>query len=81
MIPIFRKGYKQNLEIADLFETLDSQNSDKKGDLLESAWDLEKIRAERHDQDPSLTRVLIKVFGPSILWYGVRFAFVEICIK
>lgn len=81
MLPIFRKGYKTDLEDADLFETLESQRSDKKGEMLESVWMIEKIEALKSGRNPSLTKVLIKVFGPSIMFYGLRFAFVEVFIK
>lgn len=82
-IPIFLKGYRKDLEISDLPETLKTHKSEKLGNKLATAWEQEqaRVKIKGGKGKPSLTRTLGKVFGLEIMAYGVLLASVEIGIR
>lgn len=81
MLPIFYKGYKQDLNESDLFEALPEHKSSKLGNKLENAWNQEIKFASRNCKTPNLLKVIIKEFGPSIFGYGCIAAILELGIK
>lgn len=81
-IPTFIKGYRRDLEVSDLHETLKTHQSEKLGNKLAKSWEQEQARVERKGKGtPSLTKTLIKVFGAEVMVYGLFLAFVEIGIR
>lgn len=80
-LPTFFKGFKRDLEQQDLTETLSEHKSNKLGNRIEAAWNDEVERAKQKKRDPSLRRVLIRVFGWEFLFYGLVLAFSEFAIK
>lgn len=75
-MPTFVKGFRKTLNEEDLFETLHDQKSNYLGDLLEEAWEKEKIKSE-----PSLWRALWKVFGLNFISLGLLATSVELIFK
>lgn len=80
-IPTFIQGYRRDLEITDLHETLAEHKSSRLGDKIERAWMAEEERAMKANRKPSLRRVLIKQFGPEFMIYGVVLAFTELLVR
>ncbi|KAF2894430.1 hypothetical protein ILUMI_11737 [Ignelater luminosus] len=80
-IPTFIQGYKKELEVPDLYETLTEHKSSRLGDKIEKEWKKEEERAAKANRQPSLRRVLIRAFGLEFLIYGLVLAFTEICIR
>lgn len=81
MLPIFYKGYKKELEVSDMFETLQEHRSDKMGDKLEAAWEKERVLAKKASRDPSLLRALLREFGLYLFMYGCIVAVLELVVK
>lgn len=81
MLPIFYKGYKKELEVSDMFETLQEHRSDKMGDKLEAAWEKERVLAKQASRDPSLLRALLREFGLYLFMYGCIVAVLELVVK
>ncbi|KAF7996692.1 hypothetical protein HCN44_002338 [Aphidius gifuensis] len=85
MLKTFWLGYKRDLEIDDLTRPLKEHKSSMLGEKISSAWEEELRRFDKINQKkknsksaPSLSRVLIKVFGPKILLYGIVAAIMEL---
>lgn len=80
-MPTFFEGYKKELEVSDLYETLTEHKSSRLGDRIEAAWKTEGEKAAKSKRKPSLRRVLIKTFGIEFIIYGIVLAFTEIFIR
>lgn len=80
-LPLFYRGYKNDIEVTDLPESLKEHKSSRLGDRLEAAWNAEEERAKKEKRTPSLRRVLMRVFGLEFLFYGIVLAFSEFAIK
>lgn len=80
-LPTFIQGYKRDLEITDLHETLTEHKSARLGDKIEKAWREEEDRALKANRKPSLRRVLIRQFGPEFMVYGIVLAFTELLVR
>lgn len=77
----FRKGYKRDLEIEDLFVPLKEHRSDLLGNRIERIWEDELIKAKQANRNPSLTRVLCRCFGWKIMAYGLILAATELFLR
>lgn len=80
-IGTFIKGFKRDLEVSDLTETLRTHRSDKLGDKLALVWEQEEVKASQKKRKPSLLWALTRVFGWELLMYGVLLAFAELGIR
>ncbi|XP_021935708.1 multidrug resistance-associated protein 4-like isoform X2 [Zootermopsis nevadensis] len=80
VVDIFRKGYKKDLEIEDLYEELDEHRSSYLGDEIERLWNSELKEASARGLDPSLLRVLIRCHGRYIMFLQLVLASVEFCL-
>ncbi|XP_015522174.2 ATP-binding cassette sub-family C member 4 isoform X1 [Neodiprion lecontei] len=69
ILPIFREGYKRDLQIEDLYDPLKSNESESLGDRLEREW--KKELAKRPKSQPSLLRALIRIFWLPSMIQGV----------
>ncbi|XP_046746905.1 ATP-binding cassette sub-family C member 4-like [Diprion similis] len=76
-LPIFRKGYKRDLQIEDLYDPLKSNESESLGDRLEREW--KKELAKRPKSHPSLLRALIRIFWMPFMIQGVML-FVQLMV-
>lgn len=80
-MPTFIQGYKRDLEITDLHETLTEHRSSRLGDKIEKAWQQEEERALKANRKPSLRRVLIRQFGAEFMLYGLVLAVTELLVR
>jgi len=85
MNPLLAKGYKNELEMEDLYAARLEDQSHLLGDKLEKEWEVELLRAENSKEgkkkphDPSLAWAMIRTFGPFYAFLGF-FTFIEECI-
>ncbi|XP_066143763.1 probable multidrug resistance-associated protein lethal(2)03659 isoform X2 [Euwallacea fornicatus] len=70
-IGTFLQGARKELEESDLTETLLEHKSSRLGNLIEKSWKGEEVRARKSNRQPSLLRVLIRVFGWEFMFYGL----------
>lgn len=80
-IPTFIQGYKKDLEISDLYETLTEHKSNRLGDQLEAAWNHELEKAAKQGRQASLRRALVKVFGLEFMLYGLVLLASEVFVR
>ncbi|KAJ9591424.1 hypothetical protein L9F63_002030, partial [Diploptera punctata] len=81
VLDIFKKGYKKDLELDDLYDALDEHSSGHLGDKLERLWAQELEYANGRGERASLLRVLIKCYGPHAMFLGLVLAFTELCLQ
>ncbi|XP_012278420.1 probable multidrug resistance-associated protein lethal(2)03659 isoform X2 [Orussus abietinus] len=84
-LQLFWRGSRSDLKLSDIYAPLKSHESEKLGDRLERAWmdELEKKKRENSvgkdgkkkptlkSKEPSLMRVLIRIFGLSNLYHTI----------
>ncbi|CAH1113752.1 unnamed protein product [Psylliodes chrysocephalus] len=70
-IPTFIRGFKRDLEEADLTETLKEHKSAYLGNKVERYWKDEEERARKKKSTPSLQRVLLRAFAWEYIALGV----------
>ncbi|XP_069668825.1 probable multidrug resistance-associated protein lethal(2)03659 isoform X2 [Periplaneta americana] len=80
VLDIFKKGYKKELEVDDLYEALDEHRSEYLGDQLTRLWDQELKHASARAKQPSLIWVLIRCHGRYAMFLELLLAFIELCI-
>ncbi|KAF5283708.1 hypothetical protein FQR65_LT13743 [Abscondita terminalis] len=80
-LPTLFEGWKKELQISDVYETLTEHKSNILGDRLEFKWLKELEDAKKDGRKPSLRRALIKTFGLEFFFYGVIFSLSELCFK
>ncbi|KAK0092933.1 hypothetical protein PV326_000289 [Microctonus aethiopoides] len=82
---IFRLGFKRDLELDDFYEPLNEHKSSIIGHKLSIAWENEVERCNKkyknRKNNPSLTRVFLKVFGGRIALYGFILFIVEVFVR
>lgn len=66
-IPLFKRGFKKDLEEDDLYEVIKTCRSKDLGDKLELQYEIDK----KHHKNPSLVRALWGVFGKTYIWLGI----------
>ncbi|XP_054270037.1 probable multidrug resistance-associated protein lethal(2)03659 [Macrosteles quadrilineatus] len=74
---LFREGNRRDLEVEDLYVPLKEHTSNVLGDRIEKKWREECKRAAIKKREPSLLRVLLRIFGPKLMAYGLVLAIVE----
>ncbi|KAF5287552.1 hypothetical protein FQA39_LY15881 [Lamprigera yunnana] len=77
-LPTFFQSYKKELELSDLYKTFSDHKSKYLGDKIEAAWRAEEERAEKLKKQPSLQRVLIKLFGMQFMLQGLLCCLLEL---
>ncbi|KAF7279494.1 hypothetical protein GWI33_007172 [Rhynchophorus ferrugineus] len=78
MLPLFVKGYKNDLLEDDLYPSMKADDSTILGDKLEKEWNKELVKRPKK---PSLWIALGKVFGRELSFLGVCYLFIEICVR
>ncbi|XP_050432547.1 probable multidrug resistance-associated protein lethal(2)03659 isoform X2 [Adelges cooleyi] len=76
-LKLFRLGRKKDLEVSDLYTTLDVHSSSSLGNELDKRWRTELENAKKSNRKPSLLRALFKMFGAKLILLGLCLAFVE----
>ncbi|XP_039296327.1 multidrug resistance-associated protein 4-like [Nilaparvata lugens] len=79
--PMFRLGYKRDLEVTDLYATLKEHSSNNLGDKFERKWNEEYSKATKRKKEPSLTKVVFSVFGGDIAFFGLFLLFIEVVVR
>ncbi|EDV31156.2 uncharacterized protein Dana_GF14689 [Drosophila ananassae] len=83
-LPILFKGRKQKLQATDLYKTLEEHRAQKLGDEFFRTWEDEVARCRRKEADsksprePSILRVIGRVFGGQLLISGFIIAILEL---
>ncbi|KAK4879098.1 hypothetical protein RN001_007244 [Aquatica leii] len=70
--PIFCYGYKNNLEIKDLYNINKCDISDTLGDTLERNWEEECARAKKLSKQPEFVRAIRKTFLKPYSIFGIE---------
>uniref|UniRef100_A0A146KSC1 Putative multidrug resistance-associated protein lethal(2)03659 n=1 Tax=Lygus hesperus TaxID=30085 RepID=A0A146KSC1_LYGHE len=81
MIPLFFKGISRPLDSRDLYEPLSDNKSDKLGDLMEKAWDVEVLTAQKRGKRPNYLRALRSVFGRQLVLQGGLIFILEFAVR
>ncbi|XP_059834268.1 cystic fibrosis transmembrane conductance regulator isoform X1 [Hypanus sabinus] len=71
---ILRKGYKQKLELSDIYQIPSSDSADELSEMLEREWDRELATSKNN---PKLVNALRRCFFRRFLFYGILLYFVE----
>ncbi|PSN47509.1 hypothetical protein C0J52_02251 [Blattella germanica] len=78
---LFKKGYKRDLELEDLYAPLDEHKSSLLGDKVEKLWNEELHDSEVKKKEPSFMKVIVKCFGLTTFLYGLAIAVCEVLFK
>ncbi|VVC26208.1 Hypothetical protein CINCED_3A017920 [Cinara cedri] len=78
---LFKTGQLRDLELNDLYTTLNEHKSSSLGCELEEKWKNELSKAKEANRTPSLTRVLVQMFGVQYLLYGLLHSVLELFLK
>ncbi|XP_025200376.1 probable multidrug resistance-associated protein lethal(2)03659, partial [Melanaphis sacchari] len=78
---LFKVGRKRDLEFNDLYIPLNNDRSSLLGIELKKRWKIEMVNANNNYREPSLLRVLVRMFGVKFVLYGIILAFVEIFLR
>ncbi|XP_018564796.1 multidrug resistance-associated protein 4-like [Anoplophora glabripennis] len=70
LCPFLRYGYRNDVQMKDIYDTSQANMSEPLGDLLERNWNIETKNAKRRRKSPSLLKVIIKTFGTSFIKFG-----------
>ncbi|XP_021928195.1 LOW QUALITY PROTEIN: probable multidrug resistance-associated protein lethal(2)03659 [Zootermopsis nevadensis] len=81
LLGTFKKGFKKDLEIEDLYSTLEEHRSDYLGNKVERLWNQELEQAGGINGKPSLFKVLRRCFGLEVILIGLILAFEELLFK
>lgn len=80
-LKLFKTGRKRDLEVNDLYITLNDHSSATLGNELEKKWRIELAKAKQANRQPSLLRTLLQMFGPKLMLYGFLLSIVEIVLS
>ncbi|XP_072341347.1 cystic fibrosis transmembrane conductance regulator isoform X4 [Scyliorhinus torazame] len=72
--PILKKGYRQKLELSDIYQIPSSDSADELSEMLEREWDKELATSKKN---PKLVNALRRCFFWRFLFYGILLYFVE----
>ncbi|XP_035703251.1 multidrug resistance-associated protein 4 isoform X2 [Folsomia candida] len=75
LVPLFRKGYKQDLVFQDLYTVIKSDHAETLGDKLEAAWNKELESAKIRGKKPSLSKVLSLFVWKRLLFSTLFYCF------
>ncbi|KAL5236138.1 hypothetical protein ACI65C_003548 [Semiaphis heraclei] len=78
---LFKTGEKRDLEVNDLYTTLNDHKSSSLGMELEETWKDELESSKKENRSPSLIKALIKMFGVKFMVYGLLQLIVEIFLR
>ncbi|CAI6363520.1 unnamed protein product [Macrosiphum euphorbiae] len=81
LLNLFKTGQKRDLETNDLYDPLNDHKSSLLGFEIEKRWKIEIANAKSTNRKPSLSRVLVRMFGGSFLYYGIVQMFIETMLR
>lgn len=76
MNPLFKIGFRRQLQEDDIFEMAPQRKTKVLGDRLTVCWEDEKIKAKLKNRKPSLLRALVRYALPTY-WFGIICLFVS----
>ncbi|KAF5273654.1 hypothetical protein FQR65_LT04654 [Abscondita terminalis] len=83
-IPAFIRGSKKKFSSEDIYDISSDQKSDQLGSLAAKLWSDEITNADTNGKQPSLSKLLIKMFGRQFLcltiMVGVKELLIQMCI-
>ncbi|XP_018322257.1 multidrug resistance-associated protein 4-like [Agrilus planipennis] len=71
MAKICYVAVKRSLKVTDLYRCLTVDRSERLTDKIELKWKEELEKAKTKSKEPSLTSSIVKVFGPTYMFYGL----------
>ncbi|XP_022228038.2 LOW QUALITY PROTEIN: probable multidrug resistance-associated protein lethal(2)03659 [Drosophila obscura] len=79
-LPILFKGRKKTLQPTDLYQALKGHRADSLGDRFFETWqaEVEACRRGRPNQEPSIIKVILRVFGWQLLGSGLIIGVLEL---
>ncbi|XP_034668148.1 probable multidrug resistance-associated protein lethal(2)03659 [Drosophila subobscura] len=79
-LPILFKGRKKTLQPTDLYQALKGHRADDLGDRFFETWqaEVEACRRRRRNQEPSIIKVILRVFGWQLLRSGLIIGVLEL---
>ncbi|XP_017154836.2 probable multidrug resistance-associated protein lethal(2)03659 isoform X2 [Drosophila miranda] len=78
-LPILFKGRKKTLQPTDLYQALKGHRADSLGDRFFQTWQAEVAACRRkHNQQPSIIKVILRVFGWQLLSSGLILGVLEL---
>uniref|UniRef100_W4VRR2 Putative abc transporter c family member n=1 Tax=Corethrella appendiculata TaxID=1370023 RepID=W4VRR2_9DIPT len=81
VLPIFFKGYRKDLDLEDLYQSLDEHKSGILGNKLAISWKHELKIKKAEQKEPNLLKAVLNVFGWSIMMLGIILLSLEIFLK
>ncbi|KAF5273657.1 hypothetical protein FQR65_LT04657 [Abscondita terminalis] len=79
--PLFYYGYKNSLEVKDLYNVNKCDISETLGNTLEKNWEEECMQAKKASKQPQLIRAIRKTFLKPYSIYGIELFFQCIVLK
>ncbi|GLV41553.1 uncharacterized protein CBL_06782 [Carabus blaptoides fortunei] len=70
-VPLFKLGYKNDLDTKDLYNTLQGDFSEPLGNILETNWNKELAAAKKNGRKPKLLKAISRTFLMPYSVYGV----------
>ncbi|CAG9809558.1 unnamed protein product [Chironomus riparius] len=77
-VNLFRKGFRKDLKVEDLYRPLKSDESERLGDRLEKNWN---EQVTKNPSKPSLIKALFKTFWREYSVLAFHIILNEICVK
>lgn len=77
----FRRGYRKDLELSDLYLPLEEHKSSLLGGHIEKKWNQERMLSWKQNRKPSLIKVMFRTYGGNIMLYGMVLALMEIVLR
>ncbi|XP_025190824.1 multidrug resistance-associated protein 4-like, partial [Melanaphis sacchari] len=81
ILNLFKTGQKRDLESNDMYAILDDDKSSLLGLKFEERWKIEISDAKSTNRKPSLSKVIVQIFGGKILFYGIVYLFNETILR
>ncbi|XP_050511824.1 ATP-binding cassette sub-family C member 4-like isoform X2 [Diabrotica virgifera virgifera] len=81
LVKLVKQGTKKQLEISDLYEPLDKDNSKTLGDCLERHWKNEILKSQIKKTSPSLLKAIVKAFYFEFLLYGIAWFVLNVLLR
>lgn len=81
IFPVFRLARKPDYDQGDLFRPLKSHKADYLGDKLCKAWEDEVALKKLKNKQPSLLKVMMRVFGMEFIFLGLSLFCLEIFLR
>lgn len=72
VIPTLLRGYRKRLEVDDLCEPLPEHISEAVTKRMTEAWEMENQQAAKANREPSMIRVIQRLYGKRFILFGIN---------